>query len=51
MEYIKFIINKTPYCFWDINIKSKNQDYINNCDTSYLSGPFTDYCKIHFKAS
>lgn len=29
LPHIKFVVNETPYCFWDLDVHGKNLEFIN----------------------
>jgi hypothetical protein len=33
---IRFAVNETPYCFWDLEVHKKNLKFINNIDPKYF---------------
>lgn len=43
MEYVKFVVDETPYCFWDSDISDKNINYLNWIDCDY----YKYVAKIH----
>lgn len=36
MQYSVIVIDNTPYCFWDWNLKEKNLEFIRNFDPIYF---------------
>ena len=33
---VPFVVNETPYCFWDVEIKQKNKQFIDQIDPDYF---------------
>jgi len=36
LEFAKFVVNETPYAFWDLELKKKNLDFIEGIDATYF---------------
>lgn len=36
LPHIKFVVNETPYCFWDLDVHGKNLEFINKIDPKYF---------------
>jgi hypothetical protein len=36
IRYVKFAINETTYCHWDLDIHARNLDFINSIDPKYF---------------
>jgi hypothetical protein len=36
LPHIKFAVNETPYCFWDLDVHDKNLEFINKIDPKYF---------------
>lgn len=36
LPHIKFAVNETPYCFWDLDVHGKNLEFINQIDPKYF---------------
>jgi hypothetical protein len=36
IQRVRFAINETPYCLWDIDIRQRNLDFINSIDPRYF---------------
>ncbi|MDP9316873.1 MAG: hypothetical protein M3R24_39465 [Chloroflexota bacterium] len=36
IQYSRFAINETPYCFWDWNIAQQNVQFLDNLDPGYF---------------
>lgn len=36
LPHIKFVVNETPYCFWDLDVHEKNLAFINKIDPKYF---------------
>lgn len=46
MRNIIFVVNKEPYCLWDIDVHDRNNEFLNGIDTEYL-----DYIlNVHLEA-
>jgi len=46
IDIVKFAVNETPYCFWDLDAKQKNLDFINSIDPLY----FQHIANLHSEA-
>ncbi|HEV7746101.1 MAG TPA: hypothetical protein VGO56_13965 [Pyrinomonadaceae bacterium] len=33
---IRFAVNETPYCFWDLDVHGKNLEFVNKIDPKYF---------------
>ena len=33
---VRFVVNETPYCFWDLDVHGKNLEFINKIDPKYF---------------
>jgi hypothetical protein len=36
LPHRKFVVNETPYCFWDLDVRGKNLEFINKIDSKYF---------------
>jgi len=45
MENTIIIVNKTPYCIWEMDLKERNLEFINSINSSY----FEYLLKTHFE--
>ncbi len=36
LPHIRFAVNETPYCFWDLDVHGKNLEFINKVDPKYF---------------
>lgn len=43
IQNVRFVVNKTPYCMWDLDIPQRNLDFINSIDPRY----FEHIAKLH----
>lgn len=43
IQNVRFVVNETPYCMWDLDIHQRNLDFINSIDPRY----FEHIAKLH----
>ena len=36
IQNVRFVVNETPYCLWDLDIYQRNLDFINSIDPKYF---------------
>ena len=36
LPHVRFAVNETPYCFWDLDVHGKNLEFINKIDPKYF---------------
>jgi hypothetical protein len=36
IPHVKFAVNETPYCFWDLDVHGKNLEFISKIDPKYF---------------
>ncbi len=46
IDIVRFAVNETPYCFWDLDAKQRNLDFINSIDPLY----FQHIANLHSEA-